>query len=85
MAWPSKRWTAALRFCDLLSLYLLCGLSSPVDLQAAPPIRMQMEGRTLRFSPQAMRAGTLSSQVLKHPAPAQGPRTETLTWEVEYV
>ncbi len=34
--------------------------------------------------PEIVRAGcTLSIQALKHPVPAQGPRAETLTWEVE--
>jgi hypothetical protein len=26
---------------------------------------------------------SLSIQALKHPVPAQGPRAETLSWEVE--
>lgn len=31
------RWTAALGFCDLLSLYLCCGARTPVDLPLAHP------------------------------------------------
>jgi hypothetical protein len=89
-----ERWTAALGFCDLLSLYLVSGLSSPVEFplahpsssqaQTAPRVKMQVEGRTLRFAPETLRAGyTLSIQALKHPVPAQGARAETLTWEVQ--
>jgi hypothetical protein len=55
------RWTAALGFCDLVSLYLVSGLSREVEFplahpaspqaQTAPRVTMQMEGRTLRFTP----------------------------------
>jgi Protein of unknown function (DUF3891) len=86
------RWTAALGFCDLVSLSLLSGLSR-VELPLAHPaspeartaarVRMQVTGRQLRFTPGVVRAGTaLSIQGLKHPVPVQGPRAETLTWEV---
>ena len=88
------RWTAALGFCDLVSLFLLCGLSREVELplahpdspqaQTAPRVRMQAKGRNLHFSPAVARAGcVLSIQALKHLVPKQGPRAETLTWEVE--
>jgi len=89
-----ERWTAALGFCDLVSLYLVSGLSSEVEFplahpsspqaQTAPRVKMEMEGRTLRFTPETLRAGgALSIQALKHPVPAQGARAETLTWEVQ--
>ena len=88
------RWTAALGFCDLVSLFLLSGSSREVELplahpaspqaQTAPRVRMQVRGRNLRFTPGVVRAGcVLSIQALKHPVPKQGPRAETLTWEVE--
>jgi hypothetical protein len=88
------RWTAALGFCDLVSLSLLCGLSGEVEIplahpasleaQTAPRVTMQVMGRKLRFTPAVVRAGcVLSIQALKHPVPNQGPRAETLTWEVE--
>jgi hypothetical protein len=88
------RWTAALGFCDLVSLYLLSGLIRQVEFplahpaspqaRTAPRVKMQIDGRNLRFSPDAVRAGcALSIQALKHPVPAQGPRAETLTWEVQ--
>jgi hypothetical protein len=88
------RWTAALGFCDLVSLSLLSGLSGEVELplahpassqaQTAPRVSMQARGRQLRFAPAVARAGcVLSIQALRHPVPKQGPRAETLTWEVE--
>jgi hypothetical protein len=96
MATPEdlERWTAALGFCDLVSLYLVCGLSSEVEFpvahpaspqaQTAPQVSMQMEGPRLRFTPQTLRAGcTLSIHALRHPLPAQGTRAQTLTWEVQ--
>lgn len=87
------RWTAALGFCDLVSLFLLSGLSGEVELplahpaspqaQTAPRVRMQVTGPNLRFTPAVARAGCiLSIQALKHPVPKQGPRAETLTWEL---
>jgi hypothetical protein len=87
------RWTAALGFCDLVSLYLLSGLSGEVEFplvhpaspqaQTAPRVTMRIHGRHLHFTPATARSGcTLSIQGLKHPVPAQGPRAETLTWEV---
>ncbi len=87
------RWTAALGFCDLVSLFLLSGLSS-VDLPLAHPaspeaqtasrVTMQVTGPHIRFTPGVVRGGcALSIQALRHPVPAQGPRAETLTWEVE--
>jgi hypothetical protein len=89
-----NRWTAALGFCDLVSLYLLCGLSGPVEFPLAHPsspqannahrVSMQPIGKHLRFTPETVRPGSaLSIQALKHPVPAQGPRAETLTWEVQ--
>lgn len=88
------RWTAALGFCDLLSLYLLSGLNAEVEFPLAHPasphaktarrVRLQMENRNLRFTPETLRAGdALSIHALKHPLPAQGPRAETLSWEVQ--
>jgi len=88
------RWTAALGFCDLLSLYLLTGLNREVDVPLAHPaspqaataarVKLSFAGRTLRFTPATLQAGSnLSIQALKHPIPAQGARAETLAWEVE--
>jgi hypothetical protein len=87
------RWTAALGFCDLISLYLLTGLSGEVEFplahpaspqaKTAPRVTMRIQDRHLHFTPATARVGSmLSIQALKHPLPAQGPRAETLTWEV---
>jgi hypothetical protein len=87
------RWTAALGFCDLVSLYLLTGLSREVEFplahpaspqaKIAPRVTMRIQDRHLHFTPATARVGSmLSIQALKHPVPAQGPRAETLTWEV---
>src|SRR5580658_9579233 len=84
-----ERWTAALGFCDLVSLYLVSGLRSVVEFplahpassqaKTAPRVRMQIDGRKLHFTPETVRAGcVLSIQALKHPVPAQGARAETL-------
>jgi hypothetical protein len=87
------RWTAALGFCDLVSLYLLCGLGREVEFplahpasaeaQNAPRVSMQVDQHHLRFTPATLRSGcTLTIQALKHPVSASGARFETLTWEV---
>jgi hypothetical protein len=87
------RWTAALGFCDLVSLYLLSGLSREVEFplahpaspqaRTAPRVRLEIDGRNLRFTPGTVRIGSsLTIQALKHPLPAQGPRAETLEWKV---
>lgn len=87
-------WTAALGFCDLLSLYLSCGLGREVEFPLAHPsspqaktasrIKLQIEGNHLHFSPQAALPGsTWSIQALRHPLPPNGPRSETLTWVVQ--
>ncbi len=89
-----ERWTAALGFCDLVSLYLLSGCGGEVELllahpdspqaKTAPRVKMLSDGRNLRFVPQVVRTGlSMSIQALNHPVPAQGPRAETLTWHVE--
>jgi hypothetical protein len=87
------RWTAALGFCDLVSLYLLSGLSREVEFPLAHPasaeahnsprVTLQLDLHHLRFTPATLRSGcTLAIQALKHPVSAQGARFETLTWEV---
>jgi hypothetical protein len=89
-----ERWTAALGFCDLVSLYLVSGLRRQVELPLAHPaspqartasrVTLEFDGSKLRFTPETVRRGsTLSIQALKHPVPAQGARAETLSWEVQ--
>ncbi len=56
-----ERWSAALGFCDLVSLFLLSGLSREVEFPLAHPsspqaqtalkVRMQSDGRNLASSP----------------------------------
>jgi len=87
------QWTAALGFCDLVSLYLLSGLHQEVEFplahpasaeaKTAPRVKMQGKQRGLRFTPETVHPGcVLTIQALHHPVPRQGPRAETLTWEV---
>jgi hypothetical protein len=88
------RWTAALGFCDLVSLFLLSApgrgaefpLAHPSSPQAgtAPRVRMQIDRGNVRFTPEVVHPGcALSIQALRHPVPAQGARAETLTWHVQ--
>jgi Protein of unknown function (DUF3891) len=87
------RWTSALGFCDLVSLYLLSGFGREVEFplahpaapeaRTAPRVTMRIEGRQLHFLPAIARGGcALTIQALNHPLSAQGPRAETLAWEV---
>ena len=88
------RWTAALGFCDLVSLFLLSvpgrdaefPLAHPSSPQAgtAPRVKMQCDHGNIRFTPEIVHPGSaLSIQALSHPVPTQGPRAETLTWHVQ--
>jgi hypothetical protein len=87
-------WTAALGFCDLISLYLVCGLTREVEIplahpasphaKNAPRVKMQLEGERIRFTPEAALTGkTWTIHALRHPVPVHGPRTETMSWTVQ--
>jgi Protein of unknown function (DUF3891) len=87
-------WTAALGFCDLLSLYLVCGLTREVEIplahpssphaKNAPRVKIQLDQEHIRFAPEAALAGkTWTIHSLRHPVPAHGPRTETMSWTVQ--
>jgi hypothetical protein len=87
-------WTAALGVCDLISLYLVCGLTREVEFplahpasphaKNAPRVKMQLDGEQIRFSPEAALPGkTWTIHALRHPVPPHGPRTETMTWTVQ--
>jgi hypothetical protein len=87
-------WTAALGFCDVLSLYLVSGLTSEVEIPLAHPaaphaknaqrVKIQLDQERIRFTPEAAIAGkTWTIHSLRHPVPAHGPRTETMTWTVQ--
>ena len=66
----------ALQFCDLLSLYLSCGLSGDVGFPqviAGRPILLQRQGEDARFSPYPfVGACTFSVSGLRHPRGAEG-------------
>jgi Protein of unknown function (DUF3891) len=87
-------WTAALGVCDLISLYLVCGLTREVEFplahpasphaQNTPRVKMHLDGEQIRFTPEAVLAGkTWMIHSLRHPVPTHGPRTETMTWTVQ--
>jgi hypothetical protein len=87
-------WTAALGFCDLLSLYLVCGLTGEVEIplahpssphaKSAPRVNIRLDREHIRFTPVAALAGkSWTIHSLRHPVPAHGPRTETMTWTVQ--
>ncbi len=87
------RWTAALGFCDLVSLYLLTGLRSETSFPLAHPaspqaqtarrVTLTFDNTRLRFSPAVFQSGSgIEIEALKHPLPAQGARTEKLSWEI---
>jgi hypothetical protein len=88
-----SRWTAALGFCDLLSLYLITGLqggvsfplahpSSP-EAQSAPRAALRLEEQNLHFTPALWPAGfTAGVEALKHPIGSSGVRTERLEWNI---
>jgi hypothetical protein len=87
-------WTAALGVCDLISLYLVCGLTREVEFplahpasshaRNAPRVKMQLDEERIRFIPEAALSGkTWTIHSLRHPVPPHGPRTETMTWTVQ--
>lgn len=88
------RWVAALGFCDLLSLYLLCGFqngaefplahpSSP-EAASAPRAALKVEDDLLSFTPQIFRSGArIELDALRHPVGGEGSsRTERLSWQI---
>jgi hypothetical protein len=87
------RGTGALRFCDLLSLYLLTGLrvttvlpliqNSLPDVHSTKQVELSFDGDRIHCDPQIFRIGAeIGIQALKHPLPANGSRVETLQWEI---
>jgi hypothetical protein len=87
------RWTAALGFCDLVSLYLITGLKSGIsfpmahpsspEAQTAPRVTLSFEGERLCFSPAVFPIGFQATlDALKHPIPSGGARTERLHWTI---
>ena len=87
------RWTAALGFCDLVSLYMLTGLRlqtsfplahpSSQEAASAPRVTLRFEGNRLCFSPAVFQSGfAFEVEALLHPVSADGPRTGKLRWEI---
>jgi Protein of unknown function (DUF3891) len=88
-----QRWTAALGFCDLVSLYLLTGLRSQTEFRlahpASPPaesaarIKLTFDKNRIHFDPPAFETDCeVEIEGLKHPVSAKGQRTEKLSWEI---
>lgn len=84
-----ERWTAALGFCDLLSLYLCCGRREPVEFPLAHPadpaaecarkVTLTWEDGSPRFSESILKAGAhfvLPSQVYSGDSNLQPARFE---------
>jgi len=88
------RWVAALGFCDLISLYLLCGFQedaefplahpSSAEARSAPRAALKVEDDLLCFTPQIFCAGArLELEALRHPVNGPGSaRTERLSWQI---
>ncbi len=97
MAWQEwERWTGAIGFCDLLSLYLCSGAADPVELPLGHPfdvlvsgqarrIRVQWRGDLCCIEPRIFPAGMRISQyVMVSPAPDGGGQHESTTLEWEF-
>lgn len=87
-----NRWTGALGFCDIVSLYLITGLKNETSFplahpaaakaQTAPRVALRFEKDRLHWAPSIFPPSLhLELDALKHPVPAQGARSERLTWE----
>lgn len=88
------RWVDALGFCDLLSLYLICGFSQGAEFtlahrdspeaQGASRVRLIKEDNLLRFTPRMFKAGMqVELEALRHPIAHPGdPRAERLSWRI---
>lgn len=83
------RWTDALGFCDLLSLYLCSGLSAEASLARVhparrtdiPPLRLRRNGEEVTLSETLIRPGThVEIHGLLHPAPAAGSAAQGMSW-----
>jgi hypothetical protein len=88
-----QRWTMALGFCDLVSLYLLTGLRCETSFSLAHPaspeaetasrVTLTFDENRIRFDPPAFKRDSLIEvECLRHPVPAEGPRAVKLSWEI---
>ena len=86
-----ERWTDALGFCDLLSLYMCSGVAAPARISrvhparksAAPPLQIISTGDTLQLSEPFVTPGsTFHIDGLLHPFPASGSAAQRVTWSI---
>jgi hypothetical protein len=85
-----NRWTAAVGFCDLLSLYLGCGstedaefpLSHPADPAAAhaPKVALSWKDGSPRFSPPVLEPNTFGIEVQEYSGNGTGLRPRRVEW-----
>jgi Protein of unknown function (DUF3891) len=83
------RWTDALGFCDLLSLYMCSGVAAsariprvhPARKASAPPLQIDIAGETLQLGEPFITPGsTFQVHGLLHPFSASGSAARPLTW-----
>ena len=86
-----ERWTDALGFCDLLSLYMCSGVAAPARIprvhparkSSAPPLQIISTGNTLQLSEPFVTPGsTFHIDGLIHPFPASGSAAQRVTWSI---
>ncbi len=84
-----ERWTDALGFCDLLSLYLCSGVANhariprvhPARKSSAPPLQIVATGEMLQLSETFIPSGSeFQVHGLLHPFPASGSAAQKMTW-----
>ncbi len=87
-----ERWTDALGFCDLLSLYLCSGVKAAATLprchprrkSKSPLIRVRQEGESLVLSEPWIRPGTrVGIHGLRQPAPPAGSAAQEVRWRFD--
>jgi Protein of unknown function (DUF3891) len=84
-----ERWTDALGFCDLLSLYMCSGVVAPAQISrvhparnsSAPPLQIVSTADTLHLSePFVTPDSTFQLYGLLHPSPTTSSAAHQLTW-----
>jgi hypothetical protein len=84
-----ERWTDALGFCDLLSLYMCSGVSAPALIprthparkSSATPVQISLSGETIHLSEPLLISGSgFQLHGLLHPFPGSGSAAQKLSW-----
>lgn len=84
-----ERWTDALGFCDLLSLYMCCGVAAPALIprahparkSSAPAIEIVLSGETIHLSEPFLTPGSkFQVHGLLHPFSGGGSAAQKLSW-----